>query len=148
MHDYRRFLQEFEEFRIRARHLFEERVCASSGDGPATTGEWAPAVDVYETADTIVLTAEIAGVRREDVSIEILGNVLTLRGGRPPGRTGAAEENCLRMEVLSGGFERSFTLPCAVVPEGVEAVLSDGVLTVTVPRREAPQGRRIAVQTG
>lgn len=148
VHDYKKFLQEFEEFRVRARHLFEERVCAAAGDGSLTSGEWTPAVDVYQTADRIVLTAEIAGVCREDVTIEILGSVLLLRGRRPTGRAGVADENYLRVEIPSGGFERSFTLPCAVAEERVEAALRDGVLTVTVPLRDTPHGRRIAVVAG
>lgn len=148
MHDYRKFLQEFEEFRVRARHLFEERLGSVSGGGAAASGEWVPAVDVYETAGWIVLTAEIAGVRRADVAIEVLGNLLTLRGSRPPGRAGVAAESYLRMEVASGGFERTFALPCPVAAEGVEAVLRDGVLTVRLPRLDQPDGRRIAVETG
>jgi HSP20 family protein len=148
VHDYKKFLQEFEEFRIRARHLFEERHHVAFGEGSAASGEWMPAIDICETADRIVLTAEIAGVRREDVNIEVLGNVLTLRGSRPPGRAGVAVESYLRMEVASGGFERSFTLPCPVAAEQVEAVLRDGVLTVTIPRLDQPGGRRIAVEAG
>ena len=69
-------------------------------------------------------------MRREDVSIEVLGNVLTLRGSRPPGRAGVAAESYLRMEVASGTFERAFALPCPVAAERVEAVLRDGVLVV------------------
>lgn len=148
MHDYKKFLREFEEFRIRARHLFEERLGAGAGEGAVASGEWIPAVDVFETADRIVLTAEIAGVRREDVTIEVLGNVLTLRGSRPPGRAGVAAESYLRMEVASGGFERSFALPCPVAADRVEAVLRDGVLTVTLPRCDRQDGRHIAVEAG
>lgn len=148
MHDYRAFLQEFEEFRIRARHLFEGRHLAATGGGLACAGEWAPAVDVYECGDAIVLAAEIAGVRREDVSIEVAGSVLTLRGSRPCGRAGAAPESYLRMEVPSGSFERSFRLPWPAAEEGVEAQLRDGVLTVRVPRGGSEQGRRIPVAAG
>jgi HSP20 family protein len=147
MQEYRKFLREFEEFRIRARHFFEDAHLAASGGEPASIGEWTPAVDVYETPDRIVIAAEIAGVRREDVSIEVEGEVLTLRGRRPPDRSGVAAESCRRMEVPSGAFERSFRLPFAVGEEGVEAVLRNGVLTVTVPRHPPSRGRRIAVET-
>lgn len=146
MYDYSRFLREFEEFRIRARHLFEGRHLAAGGRAGA--GEWEPAVDVYETADSVVVAAEIAGVRREDVSIEVAGDVLTLRGARPFGRTGAGPESYLRMEVPSGAFERSFRLPWPVAEEGVEAVLRDGVLTVRIPRGGPGPGRRIPVAAG
>jgi HSP20 family protein len=148
MHGDSRFLREFEEFRIRARHFFEERHHDAGAGGREPAGEWTPAVDVYETADRFVLAAEIAGVRREDVSIELLGNVLTLRGNRPAERGGVGAEGYLRMEVPSGRFERSFALPGAVAPEGVEAVLRDGVLTVTVARGKESHGRRITVETG
>ena len=148
VHDYKKFLQEFEEFRIRARHLFEGRLGTVPGEGASTSGQWLPAVDVYDAGDRIVLTAEIAGVRREDLSIEVQGNVLTLRGRRPLGRSGAGVESYRRMEVASGAFERSFTLPCPVDAERVEAALRDGVLTVTLPRLDLPDGRRIAIETG
>jgi len=148
MHGDSRFLREFEEFRIRARHFFEERHLTTGVGGREPAGEWTPVVDVYETADRIVLAAEIAGVRREDVSIELLGNVLTLRGSRPAERAGVGAEGYLRMEVPSGRFERSFALPGALAPEEVEAVLRDGVLTVTVSRGKESHGRRIAVETG
>ena len=147
MHEYRRFLREFEEFRIRARHLFAGGHLAAGGE-VVGTGEWAPAVDVYETADSIVLAAEIAGVRRGEVSIEVEGEILTLRGRRPPERAGVAAESYRRMEVPSGAFERSFRLPFAVAEASVEAVLRDGVLTVSVPRHPPSRGRRIAVETG
>lgn len=145
MHDYKRFLQEFEEIRMRALHLFEERVHTEVCDASTSSGEWTPAVDVVEAGDLFVLTAEIAGVRREDVSIEVKGNVLSLKGTRLPGRNGAEAEGYRRMEIPFGGFERSFTLPSAVAAEGIEARLHDGLLTVTLPRREAP-GRSIAVE--
>lgn len=148
MHEYRKFLREFEEFRIRARHFFEGAHLDAPGGGVAGAAEWAPAVDVYETADRIVIAAEIAGVRREDVTIEAKGEILTLRGRRPAGRSGVAAESYRRMEVPSGSFERSFRLPFAVAEAGVEAVLRDGVLTVTVPRHPPSRGRRIAVESG
>ena len=148
MHEYRKFLREFEEFRIRARHFFEGAHLAASGEDAARAGEWTPAVDVYETPERIVIAAEIAGVRRDEVSIEVEGEILTLRGRRPPERAGVAAESYRRMEVPSGAFERSCRLPVAVAEASVEAVLRDGVLTVTLPRHPPARGRRIAVETG
>lgn len=148
MDTYRKFLREFEEFSIRARHLFEERASLVHGGGPSSLGEWTPAVDVYETPERLVLVAELAGVRLEDVGVEVLGNVLTLRGSRPFERKGVPAENYQRMEFAYGTFERSFTLPCPVAEEGIEARLHDGVLTVTLPLLGAPGGRRIAIDAG
>lgn len=143
MYDYRKFLQEFEEFKIRARHLFEERVSAVYGGGPTSTGEWTPAVDIYETGEKIVLVAELAGVRLEEIRLEVLGNVLTLCGKRPFEKKGLAGENYLRMEFAYGTFERSFALPYAVADEGVEAVLRDGLLQVSLPRGGVPTRERL-----
>lgn len=148
MDDYRKFLRDFEEFRIRARHLFEERVSALYGGGPTSSGEWTPAVDVYETADRLVLVAELAAVQLEDVRIEVVGNILTVRGERPFERKGFSAEHCRRMEIGYGRFERSFTLPYPVRADGIEAVLRDGVLTVSLPREAAPPSRRISVGAG
>jgi len=148
MHEYRKFLREFDEFRIRARHFFEGAHPAASGEDAARAGEWTPAVDVYETPERIVIAAEIAGVRRGDVSIEVEGETLTLRGRRPADRSGVAAESYRRMEVPSGAFERTFRLPYAVAEDRVEAVLRDGVLTVTIPRHPPSRGRRIAVESG
>ena len=148
MYDYRKFLQEFEEFRIRAQHLFEERVSAVYGGRPLSTGEWTPAVDMYETGDRIILVAELAGVRLEDVRIEVLGNIITISGNRPFERQGVTRENYLRMEFSCGRFERSFALPYPVIDSGVEAVLRDGVLTVTLPLANLPRERRIEIEPG
>jgi HSP20 family protein len=146
--DGKKSLQSFEEFRIRARHLFEERVSAGYGSCPTSTGEWTPAVDVYEAGDRIVLVAELAGVRREDVRLEVRDDVLTLSGTRPFDRSGRPAESYQRMEVAYGAFERSFKLPCPVDEGGVTAVLRNGVLTVTLPRGDRPGGRRIEVGAG
>lgn len=142
MHDYRQFLREFEAFRLRARQLFDDRFPASPpGGGPSV---WTPAVDVYEDGERLVLVAELAGVRLEDVRIEVAGNLLTLRGDRPYERTGLPPESCVRMEFGYGPFERTFTLPWPVEGEGVEARLRDGVLTVSIPSGAA-RGRRIEI---
>lgn len=149
MREYDKFLEDFEEFRLRVRTLFKERVSAVYGGGPTSTGEWTPAVDVYETKDRIYLVAEVAGVGLDDVGIEVLGNVLTISGSRPFERKGLSPENYHRMELSYGTFERSFTLPYPVEESQIEAVLSDGVLTVTLPRADAPGGgRRIAIGRG
>jgi HSP20 family protein len=140
-YDYRQFLREFEAFRIRARHLFEDRAPVS----PPGAAAWTPSVDVYEEDGRLVLVAELAGVRLEDVRIEVAGSALILRGDRPFERTGLPPESCVRMEFGYGPFERTFTLPWPVDSEGVEARLRDGVLTVTMPPSPAGRGRRIAI---
>ena len=142
---YGKIIRDFDEDPFRERILYSERITAVYGGGPTSTGEWTPAVDVYETEDSLIVVAEVAGLRQEDIRLEVAGNVLTLRGHRPFARSGVSSENYYRMEFPYGVFERSFALPRAVVEDGVEAVLKDGVLTIRLPLADVVQGREIEV---
>ena len=144
-YDYRKGLREFADSRIRERYLYAERITAVYGEGPTSTGEWTPAVDVYETPEALVLVAEVAGLSREEIRLEVSGKNLTLRGFRPFARTGIAPENYYRMEFSYGNFERSFTLPVPVREEDVKASLRGGVLTVTVPLSPERETRKIKI---
>lgn len=96
-------------------------------------GRWAPAVDMYETPQEIVLYAELPGVEKEDIDLQIVDDRLVLRGER---RMGAlASENFVRMERLYGNFRRDFPLPPALESQASDAVFKDGVLKITVPKR-------------
>lgn len=132
--NYKKFLKNIEELKFRERHLYAERVTAVYGGGTTSTGEWTPAVDVFETKENFFLVAEVAGLSEEDVRIEVAENIVTLRGERPFTRRGVSSEHYYRMEFSYGSFERSFTLPCAVDASDVKAVLRDGILTVELPR--------------
>ena len=87
----------------------------------------------------------MAGVRQSDVTLEVAGRTITLRGLRPFSAKGVSSENYYRMECSYGSFERSFTLPKAVDEEAVEALLRDGVLTVKLPLAVDTERRRISV---
>ena len=101
-------------------------------DKPST---WSPAVDVYETEKGLVLTAELPGVRQEDISLSIYENTLTLKGERKFERD-VKHENYFRIERNYGYFYRCFTLPCEVDASGINATFSDGVLKVMVPKAD------------
>jgi HSP20 family protein len=88
---------------------------------------WRPAVDIYETQGELILKAELPGVQKEDVSVEVKDNVLTLRGERFP-ESEVNEENYYRKEICFGTFERSFTLQERIQPELIKATFKDGVL--------------------
>jgi HSP20 family protein len=135
--DYRKFLRNLEEFKFREQHLYAERVTAVYGGGMTSTGEWTPAIDVYETKESFFLVAEVAGLSEEDIRIEVAENIVALKGERPFTRKGVSSENYYRMEFSYGSFERSFTLPCAVDALEVKAVLKDGILTVKLPRSDS-----------
>jgi HSP20 family protein len=93
---------------------------------------WMPPVDVYESSDRYVITAEVAGLSREDIQIQIQDGKLTLRGDRPPGE--ARSVRFERVERGHGRFARTFVLPHPVDSSAVTADLQDGVLTIFVPK--------------
>lgn len=109
---------------------------------------WAPAVDVVEKGEEFLLTAELPGLAREDVEVEIEDDVLRLRGEKEETRqeeTGG-ERTYRISERTFGAFSRAFTLPRSVDPEEIRAEFDHGVLTIHMPKREVARGRRIPVE--
>ena len=122
------------------------RMFEAAFDGNAfSQGTWVPAVDVLETAEKdVVIKAELPEVKREDISITFENDVLTIEGERK--FTEAKEsEKYHRVERGYGAFRRTFTVPAAVDASRVQATYRDGVLTVTLPRREETKPRQIQV---
>jgi HSP20 family protein len=107
---------------------------------------WAPPVDVYETADTYVVTAEVPGLTRDDVELALEDTRLTIRGRRPAQPAGSA--GLLRFHQVERGhgpFSRTFEFARRLDSAGITADLSNGVLTVTIPKLPEPPARRIEV---
>lgn len=105
--------------------------------------------DLMEREDEVVLTADLPGVRRDDLDVTLEQNVLTVTGERTqprPERNG--EDRYYLFERRWGRFRRSFALPCEVMADRVDATLSDGVLTVRIPKAESSRRRRIEIQSG
>lgn len=103
---------------------------------------WAPAVDIYETADReYVIKAELPEMKRDDINVTFENNVLTLTGERKSEFEGEFHRN----ERFFGRFSRSFTLPATVDGNRINASYKDGVLTVRVPQREEAKPRQIEV---
>ena len=125
--------------------LFSSNLSRSFGDEGIGRGAWAPSVDIYENKDQIVLEAELPGMKQEDFDLSIENNVITLRGERKFEKTDETD-NYHRVERSYGSFTRSFTLPQSVSAEGATADYSNGVLRVTLPKREETKARRIEVQ--
>ena len=115
---------------------------ANEGSRPAY---FRPAVDIRETDEAYEVVAELPGVAAENVSVDVEKNVLTLVAERSE----VSEEEAKgyrHVERVRGTFRRSFTLPDTVDDEAIEASLANGVLTVRLPKREAPTGaRKIAI---
>ncbi len=119
----------------------------SAEDDWALGGNWAPAVDIFEQGDNIVLKAELPGIDAKDVDIRVENNVLTLRGERRF-ETDVKRESCHRVERAYGTFSRSFTLPNVVDTEKIKADYKDGVLQVTLPQKEEAKPKQISIAIG
>lgn len=107
-------------------------------------GKWAPSVDIYEDQNAIRLEADLPGVKPEDFKLSIENYKLTLSGERKFER-GENEDNWHRIERSYGNFTRTFTLPSTVNVEGVRAEFKDGVLHISLPKREEVKAREIQV---
>jgi len=109
----------------------------------ATAPQGFPAINVYAHQDDIVITAELPGVKEDDLDITVHRDTVTLRGQRQDQPEGA--QGYHRRERRSGPFGRTFSLPFQVDPERVEAKLSNGILTLTLHRPEHDKPKRIRV---
>src|SRR5713101_6202066 len=125
--------------------LFTGNMARFDDEGIAR-GSWSPSVDIYENKDHIVLEAELPGMKREDFDLSVENNVITLRGERHFEKKDESD-NYHRVERAYGSFTRSFTLPNSVTAEGANAEYSNGVLRVTLPKREETKARRIEIKT-
>lgn len=132
-------LREIEDFRERMARLVE----AFGGSADWASAGWSPLVDIEESDDAYVFELDLPGVRREDVDVEVDGNELRVSGeARQRERSGVLRHKARR----TGRFEYRSTLPQEVDPERIEAGLSDGVLTLRVPKSRHAQARRIEVR--
>jgi len=118
-----------------------------SGDNELMRGAWSPSVDIYENKDQIVLEAELPGMRPEDVDISIENNVLTIHGERKFEKKDE-QDNFHRVERSYGSFTRSFTLPPTVTSDNVDASFDNGVLRLSLAKREEAKPRRIEIKPG
>ena len=111
-------------------------------------GDWRqtflPAIDVHETANEIVVTAELPGVKPEEVDVNLTGNILTIKGEKKED-VEQKGKNWHRIERSYGTFQRTFQLPETVDPERAKAAYDNGVLRVTVAKTEAARPRAIKV---
>ena len=123
--------------------LFDEAFDRTSGEANLTT--WAPAVDIYETEHNIVVKADLPDIKTEDLDIRVENNILTIRGERKFEKK-VDEDNYLRVERSYGSFSRSFSLANTVNVEAIQADYKNGVLTLSIPKREEAKPKQIKVR--
>jgi len=114
----------------------------SNGEG---ANRFVPAVDVAEEKDAFLVTAELPGLKAEEIQINVEKNVLTLSGERKLDQK-EQKEGYVRIERAYGAFARSFVLPETADGEKVDANLQDGLLKVRIPKRASAQPRKITVK--
>jgi HSP20 family protein len=117
------------------------------GNGGTMGRRWIPAMDLVETDEHYVLTADLPGLSQEDINLEFEGDVLTISGERKAEQT-ERREGYYRLERASGAFSRSLTLPEGVDPDAVTATFDKGVLEVRIPKPEQHKPRKVAIQVG
>jgi HSP20 family protein len=105
---------------------------------------WAPTVDIYETEHELVVKADLPDVNPQDLDIHVENNILTIRGERKFDNK-VKEENYLRIERSYGSFSRSFSLANSVNSEAIKADYQNGVLTLSIPKREEAKPKQIKV---
>src|SRR5262245_34147239 len=108
---------------------------------------WAPAVDIFESEHELVVKADLPDVKPEELDIRVENNILTIRGERKFEKK-VDEKNYLRVERSYGSFSRSFSLANTVNSEAIKADYKDGVLTLTIPKREEAKPKQIKVNVG
>jgi HSP20 family protein len=129
---------ELEQVSERMRRMLEQTLGSVSQEAAA----WLPAVDIEEEDGAYVVEAEVPGVKREDVNIDVMGRELVITGEiKERERKGVIRRRTRRV----GNFEYRVTLPADVDPDKVEAKLNEGVLTVRIPKAQREQRRRIEV---
>lgn len=122
--------------------LFSETFDRSSDEANLT--RWAPAVDIFETEHELVVKADLPDIKPEELDIRVENNILTIRGERKFEKK-VDESNYLRVERAYGSFSRSFSLANTVNTEAVKADYKNGVLTLSIPKREEAKPKQIKV---
>ena len=117
------------------------------GPSAGSVAGWQPAVDIHETGEAAFLQMEVPGIKSEQISIEVDGRHLTVRGEKAAAADGEGCSICHR-ERRYGQFERTFELGFQVDRDRIEAACEQGVLTIRLPKSEAAKARRIEVRAG
>jgi HSP20 family protein len=131
----------------------QEQINRMFGENVGRTGDesnltpWAPAVDIYETENELVVKADLPDVNPQNLDIRVENNILTIRGERKF-ESKVNEDNYLRIERAYGSFSRSFSLANSVKSDAIKADYQNGVLTLSLPKREEAKLKQIKVTVG
>ncbi|HYL47052.1 MAG TPA: Hsp20/alpha crystallin family protein [Candidatus Limnocylindrales bacterium] len=125
--------------------LFEGSFPAQGDKSALTT--WAPAVDIYETENELVLKADLPDIDEKDLDVRVENNMLTIHGERKFEQN-VKEEDFLRVERSYGSFSRSFSLPNTINTESIKAEYKNGTLTVEMPKHAESKPKQVKINVG
>ena len=138
---------------LRGATTLQDQINRMFSEGVGHAGEesnltpWAPAVDIYETENELVIKADLPDVNPQNLDIRVENNILTIRGERKF-ESKVKEDNYLRVERAYGSFSRSFSLANSVKTDDIKADYQNGVLTLSLPKREEAKPKQIKVNVG
>jgi HSP20 family protein len=128
----------------RMNRMFDSSVHGEGTDEEMEAAGWIPAVDIYETADAIMVNVEAPGMSRDQFTVEVKDDVLTLKGDRPFEKD-VSREHYHRIERAYGRFRRSFVLGVPVKNDGITAAYKGGVLEIVLPKVEETKAVNIEI---
>lgn len=114
------------------------------GDPTLLGGQWAPAVDVYDSKDDILVKADLPGLKKDEIEVSVHDNNLIIKGEKKK-EAEVKEKEYFRTERFTGSFFRSIPLPAPVDTQKVDAKYQDGVLQITLPKREEAKPKQIKI---
>jgi HSP20 family protein len=113
-------------------------------DETMSVWNWKPLVDIYDNDENIVITAELPGINKENIKVDVKDRVLTLKGERLS-ENEVKEDSYHRRERVYGKFERAFTLPVEVDPEEIQADYKDGILKINIPKPKEQKPKQVTI---
>jgi HSP20 family protein len=128
----------------RMNRIFEESIARSRGKKDFDAMAWSPPVDIYEHDDCIVLMAELPGLKKSDIDIQMQKDTLILKGERKRKKE-SPHENYLLLERSFGTFTRIFNLPNAIQRDGIEANYRNGILELILPKAKQTKPKKIRI---
>lgn len=125
--------------------LLEHGLTSSNRDSSlGATSQWVPSVDIKEEKDKYLVLADLPGVKPENIDVSMEHNILTLKGSRA-NETKEEKDNYVRIERMSGTFYRQFTLPDTADTDKIQAKFNNGVLEISIPKREIAKNKKVQV---
>ena len=138
--------RDFGSLQERINKMFDDTIRSTgAGDEELATGAWSPAVDIHETEDSFVVSADLPGLKKDDIQINVEDNTLTIKGEKKFEEK-VPRDKYIRVERNYGTFVRSFSLPQNVDSAKIKATFKDGILDLNLPKREESKPKKIAVE--